>query len=167
MIVAQEAWRKLGIDCKIQAFEWSVFTEDFLYKDNFDAIVLGWVGADLNPDKFQLWHSSQTHPHELNFSGYQSKEADALMERIRVEYDVAEQIRLARQLHRRIAEDQPYTFLYELLRPVVLDKRIARLLPSPDGHEKIEKIETLPSNTIDTLITQWRKLSTVPEYSAE
>ncbi len=167
MTVAQEAWRNIGIDCKIQAFEWSVFLEDFVNKGNFDAIVLGWVGADLNPDKFQLWHSSQTHPHELNFGGYQSKEADALLERIRVEYDMDEQVRLARQLHHRIAEDQPYTFLYELLRPVVLDKRIARVLPSPDGRERIGKIETIPSNSIDTLITQWRKLSSVPEYSAQ
>ena len=167
MIVAQEAWRKIGIDCKIQAFEWTVFLEEFVNKDNFDAIVFGWIGADLNPDKFQIWHSSRTHPYELNFAGYQSKEADALLERIRVEYDPDEQVRLTRQLHRRIAEDQPYTFLCELLRPVVLDKRIARVLRGPDGREKIEKIETLPSNSIDTLIWQWRKLSAVPEYSAQ
>jgi ABC-type transport system substrate-binding protein len=167
MIVAQEAWRNIGIDCKIQVFEWSVFIEDFVGKDNFDAIVLGWIGADLNPNKFQLWHSSQTHNYELNYGGYQSKEADALIERIRVEYDTDEQIRLTHQLHRRIAEDQPCTFLYELLRPVVLDKRIARVLPGPDGRERIEKIETINSASIDTLITQWRKLSTVPEYSAQ
>lgn len=166
MIVAQEAWRKLGIDCKVQAFEWSVFLED-KYKGNFDAIVLGWLGADLNPDKFPLWHSSQTHPYEQNFTGYQSKEADALLERIRIEYDRDEQIRLAHQLHRRIAEDQPYTFLYELRRPVVLDKRIARIVPGPDGHEKIMKIETIPSASIDQLIRQWRKLSSVPEYSQQ
>lgn len=167
MIVAQEAWRNIGIDCKIQAFEWSVFIEDFASKHNFDAMVLGWIGADLNPDKFQLWHSSQTHPFELNYSGYQNKEADSLIERIRVEYDPDEQIRLAHQLHRRIAEDQPYTFLFEEFRPVVLDKRIARVLPGPGGGERIEKIEPIPSSSIDQLITQWRKLSTVPEFSAE
>jgi ABC-type transport system substrate-binding protein len=167
MIVAQEAWRNIGIDCKIQAFEWSVFIEDFVSKDNFDAMVLGWIGADLNPDKFQLWHSSQTHPFELNYGGYQSREADALIERIRVEYDTDEQVRLTHQLHRRIAEDQPYTFLYEEFRPVVLDKRIARVVPGPGGRETIAKIEAIPSSSIDQLIAQWRKLSTVPEFSAQ
>ncbi len=116
MTVAQEAWRKIGVDCKIQAFEWSVFIEDFVNKDNFDALVLGWIGADSNPDKYQIWHSSQTHPYELNHVGYQSAQADALIERIRIEYDPDEQVRLSRELHHRIADDQPYTFLYEKLK---------------------------------------------------
>ncbi|MET0793453.1 MAG: peptide-binding protein [Polyangiaceae bacterium] len=167
MTIAQEAWRKIGIDCKIQAFEWSVFIEEFVNKDNFDAMVLGWIGADINPDKYQIWHSSQTDPYELNHAGYQNAEADALMDRIRIEYDPEEQIRLTRQLHHRIAEDQPYTFLYEALRPVVLDKRIARVVRTAGGQEKVEKIETIPSGSIDQLITEWRKLSAVPEYSAE
>ena len=167
MTVAQEGWRKIGVDCKIQAFEWSVFIEDFVNKDNFDALVLGWIGADNNPDKFQIWHSSQTDPYELNHVGYQSAEADALIERIRIEYDPDEQVRLGRLLHHRIAEDQPYTFLYEPLKPVVLDKRIARVLRSADGRESVKKIETAPSGSIDQFFTQWRKLSAVPEYSAQ
>ncbi|MEO6603905.1 MAG: ABC transporter substrate-binding protein [Polyangiaceae bacterium] len=167
MTVAQEAWRKIGVECKIQAFEWSVFIEDFVNKDNFDAMVLGWIGADIDPNKYQIWHSSQTGPYQLNHVGYQSAEADALMERIRIEYDQDEQIRLTRQLHRRIAEDQPCTFLYEPFKPVVLDKRIARVLQTPDGQERAEKIVTSPSGSMDQFFPQWRKLSTVPEYSAE
>ncbi len=162
MTVVQEAWRRIGIDCKIQAVEWTVFIEDFVNHDNYDAMVLAWVGGDINPDKYSVWHSSQTHPYELNHVGYQSAHADELIERIRVEYDPEAQIRLARELDRLIAEDQPYTFLYEPLKPIVLDKRIVRVLKAPDGTEQFKKIEPVASGAIDQYFSQWRKLEQVP-----
>jgi ABC-type transport system substrate-binding protein len=167
MTIAQAAWRKLGIDCKIQAFEWTVFLEDFVHSLNFDAVVLAWVGGGMSPDKYEVWHSSQTHPYELNYTGYKSAHADDLIMRIREEYDFDTQVRLARELDRTIAEDQPYTFLYETLEPVVLDKRIVRVIRQPDGSETIKKIQASPSGAIDTFFYEWRKLYTVPEYVSE
>jgi ABC-type transport system substrate-binding protein len=167
MTIAQEAWRKLGIDCKIQAFEWTVFIEDFVNHDNYDALVLAWGGGDINPDKYSIWHSSQTHAYELNHVGYQSARADDLITRIRTEYDPERQVQLARELHRVIAEDQPYTFLYEPLKPIVLDKRIVRVLKTPDGKEQIKKIESPPSGAIDQFFSQWRKLSQEPTYAVQ
>jgi ABC-type transport system substrate-binding protein len=167
MTIAQEAWRKLGIDCKIQAFEWTVFLEDFVEHNKFDAFVLAWGGGDINPDKYSIWHSSQTHDYELNHAGYQNAKADALIERIRIEYDPEQQIKLTQELDRLIAADQPYTFLYEPLRPIVLDKRIVRVLHGPDGKEQYKKIETPPSGAVEQFISQWRKLRTAPEYAAQ
>jgi hypothetical protein len=76
-------------------------------------------------------------------------------------------VRLAHQLHRIIAEDQPYTFLYEPLRPQVFDKRIAILNRSQDGHESIEKIKTPPSGSVLQFFNKWRKFPDVPQYSAQ
>lgn len=167
MTIAQEAWRNLGIDCKIQAFEWTVFLEDFVEHNKFDAIVLAWGGGDINPDKYSIWHSSQTHDYELNHAGYQNAKADALIERIRIEYDPERQIKLTQELDRMIAADQPYTFLYEPLRPIVLDKRIVRVLRGPDGKEQYKKIETPLSGSVEQFFSQWRKLRTTPEYAAQ
>ena len=167
MTIAQEAWRQLGIDCQIQAFEWTVFIDDVVEHNSFDAIILAWGGGDINPDLFSIWHSSQTHPYELNHGGYQSKVADDLITRIRVEYDPEKQIQLTHELDRVIAADQPYTFLYEPLKPVVLDKRIVRVLEGPDGHEVFKKIETPPSGAVEQFFRQWRKVSTVPELSPQ
>ena len=165
MIVAQEAWRKLGIDCKIQAFEWTVFLDDFVHKLNFDAVVLAWVGGDINPDKYQLWHSSQVHEFQLNFAGYQSQRVDELIERIREEYDFDAQVALTREVHRLVAADQPYTFLYEPTEPIVLDKRIVQVDRDPDGRETYRKIEPLPSGSIDVFFSRWRKLAQEPSYA--
>jgi ABC-type transport system substrate-binding protein len=167
MTIAQEAWRKLGIDIKVQAFEWTVFLEEFVETDNFDAVVLGWGGGGMSPDLHTIWHSSQTHHYEQNHVGYQSPRADELIMKIRATYDPDEQVRLAHQLHRIIAEDQPYTFLYEPLKPMVFDKRIAILNRSADGHESIEKIKTPPSGAVLQFFNKWRKFADVPTPSAQ
>jgi ABC-type transport system substrate-binding protein len=163
MTVAQEAWKRIGIDCKIQAFEWTVFIQDFVNVNQFDAIVLAWGGGEINPDKYPLWHSSQTDPYESNHSGYRSSRADSLLDRVRIEYDPQKQIELTRELHRLIAEDQPMTFLYEPLRPLVFDKRMVRVTHGSDGQEKLEKLRAARAgSTEEVFLKQWRKLATVP-----
>jgi ABC-type transport system substrate-binding protein len=165
MTIAQEAWRRLGIDCKIQAFEWTVFMEDFVHKMNFDAVVLAWVGGDTNPDKYQLWHSSQRSAYKLNYAGYGNPRVDELIVRIREEYDFDRQVQLTHEMHRLIAEDQPYTFLYAPTEPVVLDKRIVEVKRDADGAETFRKIEPTPSGSIDFYFRQWRKLDQEPSYA--
>jgi len=167
MTIAQEAWRKLGIDIKVQAFEWTVFLEQFVETDNFDAVVLAWGGGGMNPDLHTIWHSSQTHAYERNHVGYQSPRADALIVQLRATYDADEQVRIAHQLHRIIAEDQPYTFLYEPLKPQVFDKRIAIVNRAADGRESIEKIRTPPSGSVLQFFNKWRKFPSVPQYAAQ
>jgi ABC-type transport system substrate-binding protein len=163
MTIAQEAWRKLGIDIKVQAFEWTVFLEEFVEAGNFDAFVLAWGGGGINPDAHTIWHSSQSHPHEKNMGAYQSARADELIMKIRTTYDSAATIRLTHELHRVIAEDQPYTFLYEPLRPHVFDKRIARVRRGPNGEERFEKLTVPASGDVFQFFQEWRKLPTVPE----
>ena len=165
MTIAQEAWRKLGIDAKVQAFEWTVFLEEFVEKDNFDAIVLAWSGGAINPDMHTIWHSSQTHHYEQNHAGYQSAAADELIMKIRSTYDEAELIRLTHELHRVIAEDHPYTFLYEVLKPYSFDKRIALVRRDDRGAEHPEPIPTPPSGDVLHSFREWRKFTHAPGYA--
>jgi ABC-type transport system substrate-binding protein len=101
-------------------------------KADFDAVVLGWA-MGLDPDIYQIFHSSQTGPFQLNFVGYANPRADELMVRIRQEYDDARQVAMARELHRVIAQDQPYTFLYVRKGLSLMDGKIVRLVRGPDG----------------------------------
>src|SRR5262249_61848712 len=107
--------------------EWALFSNQRIDKGDFDAVVLGWA-MDLNADIFQLFHSSQTGHFQLNFVGYRNPEADDLMIRIRQEYDDARQTAMARALHRLIAQDQPYTFLYVRRVLSLMDGKIVRML---------------------------------------
>jgi hypothetical protein len=66
----------------------------------------------IDPDLFQIWHSSQTGKFQLNFVGYADPVSDDLILKIRQEYDLERQVAYCHQLHERIAAAQPYTFLY-------------------------------------------------------
>ena len=166
MTVAQNAWRRIGVEVVTQQFEWTVFLSQFVKTLEFDAIVLGWVGGGLDPDIFQLWHSSQVGPMQLNFSGYQSAAADALMQRIRVEYDSARQIALAFELHDRIARDQPFTFLYAPRRTSVLDRRMVMIERTASGVERHRRIEPV-KDSLTFHFDRWRKLATDPVFAEE
>ncbi len=162
--IVQNSWKKIGVKCNTQFFEWAVFLKDFVNALKFDALVLGWSTGP-NPDMFQLWHSSQTGPNRLNFVGYENPEVDRLIERIRREYDRDEQIRMTHKLHRQIAKDQPYTFLFVRKATTLMDKKIVIVHAQPDGSETYEKIKPVKSGDIQFHFNKWRKLPTVPEFT--
>jgi ABC-type transport system substrate-binding protein len=131
MVIAQNAWRRLGVRVETLALEWAVFINERVDKGDFDAVVLGWA-MGLDPDIYQIFHSSQTGHFQLNFVGYKNTRADELMVRIRREYDEARQIEMARELHRLIAEEQPYTFLYVRRVLALMDAKIVRMVRGSD-----------------------------------
>ena len=165
MTIAQDAWKKLGIDVVTQAFEWTVFLEEFVNPGHFDALVLGWSGGALDPDLFQIWHSSQANPYQLNFAGYRNAEADRLIERIRVEYDADVRLALAHQLHELIANDQPYTFLVASRATYVLDRKMVIVERGPAGAERYRPIEPV-KGMLTFHFERWRKLASDPVFES-
>ena len=157
--IAQDSWRRIGVKCNTQVFEWAVFLQDFVNPGEFDAVVLGWsMGPD--PDLFQLWHSSQTGLNQLNFVGYQSPVVDRLLEAIRMEYDRSRQREHARALHRTIAADQPYSFLYAPLVTRALDRKI--VMVEPDG--SLTRIRASKDGNVFYHMNRWRKLEAALEW---
>jgi ABC-type transport system substrate-binding protein len=109
--LVQDDLKKLGIEVKIELYEWAVFLKNFINKGNFDAMVLGWaLGPDY--DQYQIWHSSQSNPEQLNVVNYRNPKVDKLLEEIRQEYNREKIISLAGALQGTIYRDQPYLFLY-------------------------------------------------------
>jgi ABC-type transport system substrate-binding protein len=82
LAIAQDSWKKIGIDVRTDMLEWSVFIQERVDKADFDAVILGWL-MGIDPDLYQIWHSSQTNPHQLNFVGFNNPEADDLIIKIR------------------------------------------------------------------------------------
>ena len=163
MTIAQNAWKKIGVKCNTQYFEWAVFLKDFINTGEFDAVVLGW-SMGIDPDLYQIWHSSQAGPQQLNFVGYTNPRADDLIVRIRKEYNHQTQRTLTHQLHRLIHEDQPYTFLYAPLGTRVLDKKIVLVDHLEDGSEKYSKIYPIKSGNETFYFHKWRKLEFTPDF---
>jgi len=109
--LVQNDLSKVGIEVKVEAYEWAVFLKNYINKASFDAMVLGWsLGFDY--DQFQIWHSSQANPEQLNVVGYKNDKVDRLLTDVRQEYNRDSIIRMAGEMQAQIYEDQPYLFLY-------------------------------------------------------
>lgn len=62
----------------IRTVEWAAFIKEFINKGHFDAIILAWT-ITLDPDIYDVWHSSRAKPGGLNFTGYRNAEVDELL----------------------------------------------------------------------------------------
>jgi ABC-type transport system substrate-binding protein len=164
LAVAQDAWKQLGVDVQTDVLEWAVFINERIDKHDFDAVILGW-SMGIDPDLYQIWHSSQTGQYQLNFIGYQNPEADDLIIRIRQEYNHDRQVALCHRLHRIIAKDQPYTFFYVSKWTAVLDKRIVIKKVDEEGKVTYKAITPTKTGNYAFHFNRWVKLPEVPTFS--
>ena len=166
MAIVQDAWRQIGIDVRTDLLEWSVFIQERVNKLDFDALILGWQ-MGIEPDLYQIWHSSQTKPNYLNFVGFSNAEADDLIIKIRQEYNHGRQVALCHRLHEVIAHEQPYTFLYVGKWTAVLDKRIVIKEVDPSGKVTYRKITPTKTGNFTFYFNKWIKLPEAPRFGAE
>lgn len=166
MAIVQDAWRQIGIDVRTDLLEWSVFIQERVNKLDFDALILGWA-MGIEPDLYQIWHSSQSDPYELNFVGFKNAEADDLIVKIRQEYDHAHQVSLCHELHEIIAYEQPYTFLYVGKWTAILDKRIVIKDVDAQGNVTYKKITPTKTGNYTFYFNKWIKLPEAPDFELE
>ncbi len=163
--VVQDAWKKIGVQIRFAQVEWAVFIRKHINQLDFDAVILGW-SLGLDPDLYQIWHSSQTGKGQLNFVGYKNAEADALIVKIRQEYDLPTQVRYAHALHRIIAADQPYTFLYASKWTALLDRKIAIAQRLRDGTIRPQRIRPTITGSYSFDFNEWLKFPRAPEFES-
>lgn len=132
--IIQRHLKEIGIIVKIRVLEWSSFVTDFINKRRFDAVILGWT-IPLDPDAYDVWHSSKTAPAELNFISYKNSEVDEMLEKGRSTFDQKERKKYYDRFQEILAEDQPYTFLYVPEALVIINKRFKGIEPAPIGLE--------------------------------
>jgi peptide/nickel transport system substrate-binding protein len=121
-IVKQDI-EKAGIKVNIKSTDFNSFI-DIVNSRKFDAIRFAWGEPDpVDTDPFQIWHSSQWDNKGSNHTGYGNAEIDDKLVRARRELDFKKRQRLFRQVHKIIADDQPYTFLFNLYELYFYDKK--------------------------------------------
>jgi peptide/nickel transport system substrate-binding protein len=127
-------WRlaKVGIKAEIEAIEWSTFVNEFIDKRRFEAVILGW-SIGLDPDQYDIWHSSKTKEKEFNFVSYSNPEVDALLEKGRRTFDIAERKKAYFRIQEILAEELPYIFLYVPDATPIVNARFRGIKPSPIG----------------------------------
>ncbi len=127
-------WRlkQLGIKVHIRLLEWSTFINEFIDKRRFEAVILGW-SIGLDPDQYDIWHSSKTGEKEFNFVSYSNPEVDRLLEEGRRTFDLEKRKRAYYRIQEILAEDVPYVFLYVPDALPIVHARFRGIKPSPIG----------------------------------
>ncbi|HEX5105909.1 MAG TPA: ABC transporter substrate-binding protein, partial [Pirellulaceae bacterium] len=98
---------QIGIECNVSAMEFPVVIEK-LQKHDFQAAFGGW-GSGTDPDTSEnIWATGQNR----NYGEYNNPEIDELFVQGRKELDPAKRPEIYRQIHQKLWEDQPYTWLY-------------------------------------------------------
>ncbi len=127
-------WRlkQVGIKVEIRVLEWSAFINEFIDKRRFEAVILGWsIGID--PDQYDIWHSSKKREKEFNFVSYNNPEVDELLEKGRRTFDIEERKKAYFRIQEILAEELPYIFLYVPDATPIVHKRFKGIKPSPIG----------------------------------
>jgi peptide/nickel transport system substrate-binding protein len=130
--IIQRRLQEVGIEVKLRVIEWASFLKEFIYTGRFDATILGWT-IPVDPDGYNIWHSSKTGPRELNFIGYSNPEVDRLLEQGRRVLGVEKRRPVYHRLQEILAEDVPYTFLYVPDSLPVVARRFHGIEEAPAG----------------------------------
>lgn len=130
--IIQEQLKKIGVKVNVRILEWSTLIHQYIDKKNFDAILLGWSMSQ-DPDCYDIWHSEKTKEGEYNFISYKNPQVDILLTLGRKTFDLEERKKIYNKIHKLIADDQPYAFLYVRDSLVAIDKRFQGIKVEPLG----------------------------------
>ena len=109
-VLVQRRLKEIGVDVKIRVVEWATFISRFIKTGDFNVVLLGW-GLGLEPDQFNIWHSSQQAPGQFNFIGYKNPKVDKLLEAGRLELNPDKRMKIYHEFAEILLEDSPIVYL--------------------------------------------------------
>lgn len=135
--MVSEQLRRIGVVATPRLIEFATFIERH-EKHDFDAFVGSWRESTKVDLKSAFHSASQTSGY--NYGLYSNSEVDGLIDRARAEGDKERARALWFRAQRLIAQDQPYTFLFERDRLNAVPRRLAGLRMGPrSAYTDLEK----------------------------
>lgn len=122
-VLIQRRLQEVGIKVSIRVLEWASFLGSHIKTGDFDVVILGW-SLSLDPDQFNIWHSSQNGPNQFNFINYNNPQVDKLLEQGRLELDPDKRMKIYHEFSRILLEDSPIVYLFEGYGLPAIHKRI-------------------------------------------
>lgn len=131
-LTVQDELKKHGIDASVRQLDWTIYLDE-VRNHKFDAIILGWGMSAIEPDDYQVWHSSQAANKGSNHISYKNTRVDALLEEYRRTFDPQKRIELYREFQQILNQEQPYTFLFIQKSILAVDRRFQNIKLYPGG----------------------------------
>ncbi len=130
-VLIQRRLQEIGVKVSIRVIEWASFVNRFIKTGDFDVVVLGW-SLSLDPDQYNIWHSSQQGPGQFNFLGYSNNKVDRLLELGRKELNPLKREKIYHKFSKYLLEDSPIVYLYAGYGLSAVHKRVKGIKnPSP------------------------------------
>jgi peptide/nickel transport system substrate-binding protein len=104
--IAQQAWRRIGVEARFQTFESTTFF-DRLQKKEYEAAIAGW-GVGLSADIKDQWQGDNV----FNYTSYANPEVNRLFEQAASQRTEEQAAQYWKQAASLIVADQPYTWLF-------------------------------------------------------
>jgi peptide/nickel transport system substrate-binding protein len=124
----QQSWAEIGVAVEIDKLEWQAFRER-RNAGRFNAASFS-LTFSASPDQYDLYHST-ARTNGFNFYGLDDPEIDRLLEAGREAFDPGERHRIYRRLQARLHDLEPVTCLFYFSSPVLHDRRLLDVTPSP------------------------------------
>ncbi|GAB4158771.1 MAG: peptide-binding protein [Candidatus Dojkabacteria bacterium] len=108
----REKLAKGGIELKLKPVQYIELTQEVMATRNFDMLLFE-IETSIDPDQYNLWHSSKANYPDLNISGYNYRRVDVILEDARTQKSRTTRLEQYQQFQKYIAVDCPVIFLYE------------------------------------------------------
>ena len=123
----QAQLRRFGIDAADPvAMDKAVWNEKVFTDRDFDLVLDSW-SFDKNENVYDLFHSQGTQ----NFVGFANKDVDELLEKAITETDPAAKVVYMQEVHRQLAQESPYVFLWSLRSYTALRREVESVFIQP------------------------------------
>jgi peptide/nickel transport system substrate-binding protein len=120
-LYAQQSWKQLGADVKLETEEWSVFIRrgNRVPSGDYDART-GWRITSPDPDKTAEYGTGGINNH----FAYTNPEVDALMAKARATVDEPARVAAYRKVQELIQRDVPLVWIYHQTEILAMSKRV-------------------------------------------
>ncbi len=125
----QQSWGDVGAEVTVDQLEWQTLRERRKER-NFH--VLAQTLQFTNPDMYDLYHSTATE--RYNFWGHDDPETDRLLDAVRYTFDPDQRLAEMHRVQRLLHEQEPVTAVFFFDAPLIYDKRLRGVRPSPLGY---------------------------------
>lgn len=120
--IMRRSYYKAGIDARLDPMDFSVFYQKAA-EHNFDAMLGSWSSGALPEDPRQTWHTENWANNGSNFVGFGNAYTDSLITQINLEINPEKRSRMMKDFQEIVAEEQPYVFLFNATRKIVIHRR--------------------------------------------
>jgi peptide/nickel transport system substrate-binding protein len=122
--IIAEGMKPAGIKIVANGYDYPMWLQKVTSHD-YEMAMGAWNTTSLPEDYSQLWSTDSYVNQGSNYTGFGSATTDRLINAIATTMDNDERMKLEYQMQQAIYDEQPYIFLYGLVRRCVMHKRFA------------------------------------------